>query len=53
MLAASRPEAGRAPGTPGSYGRSGDGIGLTPDLERLAALIGGSPTRQQAVTAGA
>ncbi|MFI5671396.1 replication initiator [Streptomyces sp. NPDC051704] len=26
-----------------------DGTGLTPDLERLAALIGGGPTREQAV----
>ncbi|MFC8275687.1 replication initiator [Streptomyces sp. NPDC057271] len=30
-----------------------DGTGLTPDLERLASLIGGGPTREQAVTAGA
>ncbi|MFD4144427.1 hypothetical protein [Streptomyces sp. NPDC058572] len=30
-----------------------DGTGLTPDLERLAALIGDGPTREQAVTAGA
>ncbi len=30
-----------------------DGTGLTPDLERLAALIHGSPTRERAVTAGA
>ncbi|MFC5880745.1 replication initiator [Streptomyces virginiae] len=30
-----------------------DGTGLTPDLERLAALINGGPTREQAVTAGA
>ncbi|WP_371640275.1 replication initiator [Streptomyces virginiae] len=30
-----------------------DGIGLTPDLERLAALINGGPTREQEVTAGA
>ncbi|MFE5515047.1 replication initiator [Streptomyces sp. NPDC056529] len=30
-----------------------DGTGLTPDLERLAALIGGVPTRAEAVTAGA
>ncbi|MFI1957106.1 replication initiator [Streptomyces althioticus] len=27
-----------------------DGTGLTPDLERLAALIGGIPTRAEAVT---
>ncbi|MGV9991617.1 replication initiator [Streptomyces sp. NPDC003374] len=27
-----------------------DGTGLTPDLERLAALIGGGPTREPAVT---
>ncbi|MFD8722588.1 replication initiator [Streptomyces sp. NPDC059629] len=27
-----------------------DGTGLTSDLERLAALISGSPTRAQAVT---
>ncbi|MFH9798243.1 replication initiator [Streptomyces virginiae] len=30
-----------------------DGTGLTPDLERLAALINGDPTGEQAVTAGA
>ncbi|MEU2180017.1 replication initiator [Streptomyces thermolilacinus] len=30
-----------------------DGTGLTPDLERLAALIYGGPTRDQGVTAGA
>ncbi len=30
-----------------------DGTGLTPDLERLAALINSGPTREQAVTAGA
>ncbi len=30
-----------------------DGNGLTPDLERLATLINGGPTREQAVTAGA
>ncbi|MBC9730893.1 replication initiator [Streptomyces sp. TRM68367] len=30
-----------------------DGTGLTPDLERLAALIGGGPAREQAVTVGA
>ncbi|MGW8353632.1 replication initiator [Streptomyces wedmorensis] len=30
-----------------------DGIGLTPDLEHLAALINGGPTREQEVTAGA
>ncbi|MEU6942237.1 replication initiator [Streptomyces rubiginosohelvolus] len=30
-----------------------DGTGLTPDLERLASLIGGGPTREQGVTAGA
>ncbi|MFJ9635593.1 replication initiator [Streptomyces sp. NPDC101178] len=30
-----------------------DGTGLTSDLECLAALIGGSPTREQGVTAGA
>ncbi|MEU2334797.1 replication initiator [Streptomyces sp. NPDC013172] len=30
-----------------------DGTGLTPDLERLAALIGGGPTRAEAVTSRA
>ncbi|MFJ1600573.1 replication initiator [Streptomyces sp. NPDC088261] len=30
-----------------------DGTGLTPDLERLATLIGGGPTRAEAVTADA
>ncbi|MGY3059183.1 hypothetical protein ACVWZD_003428 [Streptomyces sp. TE3672] len=30
-----------------------DGTGLTPDLERLAALIGGGPTHERAVTADA
>ncbi|ARP70195.1 replication initiation protein [Streptomyces pluripotens] len=30
-----------------------DGAGLTPDLERLAALIGGGPTREQEVTTSA
>jgi len=30
-----------------------DGTGLTPDLERLAALIGGGPTREQGVTTSA
>ncbi|MFD9967175.1 hypothetical protein [Streptomyces sp. NPDC059017] len=30
-----------------------DGTGLTPDLERLAALICGGPTHGQAVTTGA
>ncbi|MFJ4859493.1 MULTISPECIES: hypothetical protein [unclassified Streptomyces] len=30
-----------------------DGTGLTPDLERLAALIGVGPTCEQGVTAGA
>ncbi|GGK25394.1 hypothetical protein GCM10011583_66730 [Streptomyces camponoticapitis] len=30
-----------------------DGTGLTPDLERLAALIGGGPMRDQVVTARA
>ncbi|MGG7608003.1 replication initiator [Streptomyces sp. ZG43] len=30
-----------------------DGTGLTPDLERLAALIHGGPTGEQEVTAGA
>ncbi|MCP3765369.1 hypothetical protein [Streptomyces sp. MAR25Y5] len=30
-----------------------DGTGLTPDLERLTALIGGGPTRAEAVTADA
>ncbi|WP_330177815.1 replication initiator [Streptomyces sp. NBC_01498] len=30
-----------------------EGTGLTPDLERLAALINGGPAREQAVTAGA
>ncbi|WP_337662297.1 replication initiator [Actinoalloteichus sp. AHMU CJ021] len=30
-----------------------DGIRLTPDLERLAALIGGGPTREQDVTTSA
>ncbi|MFJ7193599.1 replication initiator [Streptomyces bacillaris] len=30
-----------------------DGTGLTPDLERLAALIGGGPTREQEVTTSA
>ncbi|MEV6731579.1 replication initiator [Streptomyces sp. NPDC051364] len=30
-----------------------DGTGLTPDLERLAALIGGGPTQAEAVTVGA
>ncbi|WP_107101633.1 hypothetical protein [Streptomyces prasinus] len=30
-----------------------EGTGLTPDLERLAALIGGGPTRAEAVTADA
>ncbi|MFJ1835521.1 replication initiator [Streptomyces sp. NPDC088175] len=30
-----------------------DGTGLTPDLERLAALIGGGPARRQEVTANA
>ncbi|MEH0630768.1 replication initiator [Streptomyces stelliscabiei] len=30
-----------------------DGVGLTPDLERLAVLIGGSPAREQTVTADA
>ncbi|WP_327301715.1 replication initiator [Streptomyces goshikiensis] len=30
-----------------------DGTGLTPDLERLAALINGGPAREQEVTAGA
>ncbi|MEU2875277.1 hypothetical protein [Streptomyces sp. NPDC007070] len=29
------------------------GTGVTPDLERLTSLIGGSPTREQAVTTGA
>ncbi|MER6393163.1 hypothetical protein ABT236_32460 [Streptomyces sp. NPDC001523] len=27
-----------------------DGTGLTPDLERLSALIGSGPTREQEVT---
>ncbi|MEU9461322.1 hypothetical protein [Streptomyces sp. NPDC048312] len=30
-----------------------DGTGLTPELERLATLIGGGPMREQAVTADA
>lgn len=30
-----------------------DGTGLTPDLERLAVLIGGGPAREQEMTAGA